>query len=238
MPSLVATMSALACKMCVRTHFVRTNSSSIERKLRGLEIAILGLKTNCEGDNCILNSYKTLTQDKLFLHETLLVHKHQDKVELSCTPLNISHIPAIHGALGTLQAERIVFESGKSIKLTNLENEIRPIRQSDIMLDNYVLVKHQETLSVICLNESLVILNNRAVSCKSLQTLKINDPDKFILETKNGRVTATSHREHFNIDLFKEHSHHFTDEKRDKTRQDIIMEKATNTFLQEWGCLT
>ena len=46
------------------------------------------------------------------------------------------------------------------------------------------------------------------------------------------------HREHFNIDLFKEHSHYFTDEIRDKTRQDIIMEKATNTFLQEWGCLT
>ena len=31
---------------------------------------------------------------------------------------------------------------------------------------------------------------------------------------------------HFNIDLFKEHPHYFTDEIRDKTRQDIIMEKT------------
>ena len=81
-------------------------------------------------------------------------------------PIKISHILVLYSTVGNLQAEKIVFESGESIKLTNLENEIRPIRQSDIMLDNYVLVKHQETLSVICLNESLVVLN-RAVSCKS-----------------------------------------------------------------------
>ena len=30
---------------------------------------------------------------------------------------------------------------------------------------------------------------------------------------------------HFNIDLFKEHPNFFTDEKRDKIRQDMIMEK-------------
>ena len=44
------------------------DSLSIESKLRRLEIAILGLKTNCEVDNCIFDSYITLKENNLFLH--------------------------------------------------------------------------------------------------------------------------------------------------------------------------
>ena len=33
MPSLVATMSALACTTCVRTHYVRTNRVQVNKKL-------------------------------------------------------------------------------------------------------------------------------------------------------------------------------------------------------------
>ena len=76
--------------------------------------------------------------------------------------------------MGTLQSENIVFESEISIKLTDLENAIRPIRQQDIMLNNYVFVKHENTLSLTCLNESLLVLDIKAISCTSLQILKIN----------------------------------------------------------------
>ena len=36
------------------------------------------------------------------------------------------------------------------------------------------------------------MLDNKAIQCKSLQMLKINDADNLILETRDGRVTATN----------------------------------------------
>ena len=70
------------------------------------------------------------------------------------------------------------------------------------------------------------MLDNKAIQCKSLQILKINDADNLILETRDGRVTATNHCEQFNIDLFREHQQYVTDERNDKTRQEIIMGKT------------
>ena len=141
----------------------------------------------------------------------------QDKVEISCAPKNKTHIPSIHSAIGNLQKDCVLIESGKSIKLTSLDYETRTIRQTDIMLNNFIFAKQQEKVSVICLNESLAVLNNKAVTSKSLQTLTINNPDGFTLETRTGKVTATSHREHFNFDLFNDHQTYFTNIKNDKT---------------------
>ena len=68
----------------------------------------------------------------------------QDKVEISCAPKNKTHIPSIHSAIGNLKKDSVLFESGKSIKLTSLDYETRTIRQTDIMLNNFIFAKQQE----------------------------------------------------------------------------------------------
>ena len=43
-----------------------------------------------------------------------------------------------------------------------------------------------------------------------MQTLAIDQADSFTLETSAGKITATSHRDHFNADIFNDQPSYFT----------------------------
>ena len=59
-----------------------------------------------------------------------------------------------------------------------------------------------------------------------MQTLAIDQADSFTLETSGGKKTATSHRDHFNADIFNDQPSYFTNIKQDKTQKDILLEQT------------
>ena len=90
------------------------------------------------------------------------------------------------------------------------------------MLDNFIFIRLQETISVVYINTSLVVLDNQA---KTMQMLTIEQANSFTLETSAGKITATNHRDHFNEDILNDQSNYITNIKQD-WRQAQLIEKG------------
>ena len=182
--------------------------STVDQDLNNILRSLMGLSNildDCTVSACVTSSYVKLNNGIVELHQIRKSLKAAQKYVITCAPISAMMIPKYHGLHAVWKEDTLLFTETSPVTWEQLnddkflENNTRFVTGKDKHLGNLIITQSEEKMKIICLENTLIVLNSKTFHCISMQQIQIDEPREFSLVTANGAIRTSHVRDKFEI---------------------------------------